>query len=86
MISGRTAVTGLIDLRGKVQSVGKLKGKILYCKQNRFVRVVIPQADLDALLEEGLPDKAEREYVDLAVRWARNFVEVLQHTTQGPCV
>ena len=83
LIDGRVAVTGYIDLVGKVYSIDSVRVKILHCMKAGFDRVVVPKDDLEELKKQGVFSEEERKYVDDAVRGASTFVDILEHTIQG---
>ena len=79
LVRKELAVTGTLDLRGRVGVVGGLAGKIEGALVDGVELLVVPQLSL-----EGASITPElQQYTDKAVKRVNTFVEVLQLTTQG---
>lgn len=77
------AVTGYVDLLGKVYCVGSVREKILHCKGRGVGLVIVPAEDLEDANAEGWASGEDAQYVQEAVRGVRSFVEVLTHAVAG---
>lgn len=82
----QVAVTGYVDLRGKMYPVGQVREKILHCKSRGVGLVIVPAEDLDELNEEGWASAEDLQYVQQAVRGARSFVDMLELAVTGAFV
>ena len=79
----RFAMTGTLDLRGRVREVGSVREKILHARQKGFPLMMVPLINLEKLEREGWKDEEERDYVIRSVRGVDTFVDVMEAVVQG---
>lgn len=72
-INALYAMTGELNLRGKVMPIGGVKEKILAAKRNRIPHVILPQKNQSDLI--GHEDIAK----DIDIIWVNTADEVLNH-------
>jgi ATP-dependent Lon protease len=71
-INGQYAMTGEINLRGKVMPIGGVREKILAAKRNKIKTVILPHQNKNDLMD------ADKEITDnIIVKWVENAQEVL---------
>jgi hypothetical protein len=80
-----TAVTGTIDLRGRVGAVDGLLGKAHVCMEAGFELLVVPKRNYDDLVQKGFagwPDEL-KELAQEAIKPAANLIDLLELTIDG---
>ena len=82
-VCGQVAISGHVDLRGKVLSVGQVRDKVLHCKARGLELVLLPAEDLEEASAQGWPTVEDAQYVARAVRGVRSFVDVLELAVAG---
>lgn len=82
LVDGYVAMTGTVDLCGRILLVGDVRVKIRHAMRRGAGLMIVPQDNLDDLNQEGW-EEDEREYVERSVRGASTFVDVLSHAIEG---
>ena len=80
LVKESVAVTGGIDLRGRIGAMGGIEEKVTYAMSRNLDLIVVPEANYKSLRFE---DKELKDYFDSSVRGAKHFVELLEVTLQG---
>lgn len=71
-INGKFAMTGEINLRGKIMPIGGVKEKILAAKRNHIETIILPHQNKNDLVDQ------EDIINGINVMWAENAEEVLE--------
>jgi predicted ATP-dependent protease len=83
---GLVAVTGTLDLLGRVGRVGGLEGKIWGANKGGFDLLLVPKgalAEVGRLSEDEEDEQALRRWAEQHVREVETFVDVLAHAIKG---
>lgn len=90
MLGSDMVVTGTVDLRGQVHSVGGVESKVLACQRKGVPRLLMPQYNLEQLqagLVSGETEKQwgqeQRAYLRQRVKGVSTMIDVFRHTLQG---
>jgi ATP-dependent Lon protease len=83
MVDAGTAVTGAIDLRGRIHRVGAVKDKIMRAFDGEVGQLLVPMRDYEDLEAEEWPSEAAKTYYSTAVKGVTTLVDVLHYAIKG---
>ena len=82
MVEEEVGITGTVDLRGRVITVGGVKEKIGHARKEKIPLMIVPWSALWDLRTTGWTED-EKDYLERSVRGAWNLVDVLAAAVQG---
>jgi ATP-dependent Lon protease len=85
LVSHDVALTGGLDLRGRIRVVGGLLEKITHCQEQGVDLLLVPALSMQAHNRPVLAPEVE-EYAGRAVKPVESFIDILEHSVQGASV
>ena len=83
MVDGEVALTGVLDLRGRIGVIGGEREKVLATKKEGIALMMVPMNNFVELNRQGWETEDEEEYVKRSVKGVKTFVDVMELAIKG---